>query len=62
MLQRSAEAQKKSTFTVDEMKSLAAMSKISFSGSFADFVASLNNQGFLIKKSSKLYQLLSAGY
>jgi len=62
VLQRSAEAQKKSTFTVDEMKSLAAMSKISVSGSFADFVASLNNQGFLIKKSPKLYQLLSADY
>lgn len=62
VLQRSAEAQKKNTFTVDEMKSLAAMSKISVSGSFADFVSSLNNQGFLIKKSPKLYQLLSADY
>ena len=62
MLQRSAEAQKKSMFTVDEMKSLAAMSKISVSGSFADFGASLDNQGFLIKKFPKLYQLLSTDY
>ena len=62
VLQRQAEVQQKNMFTVDELKSLATAAKIAVSGSFADFIASLNNQGFLIKKSQKLYQLLSADY
>ena len=62
VLQRQAEVQQKNMFTVDEMKSLATAAKIAVSGSFADFITSLNNQGFLIKKSPKLYQLLSADY
>ena len=62
ILQRQADVQKKNQFTVDEMKTLAAMANISVAGSFADFIASLNNQGFMIKKSQKMYQLLSADY
>ena len=62
ILQRQADVQKKNQFTVDEMKTLATMANISVAGSFADFIASLNNQGFLIKKSQKTYQLLSADY
>ena len=62
VLQRQAEVQKKSVFSVEEMKNLANMARISVSGSFGDFLLSLNNQGFLIKKSSRTYQLLSADY
>ena len=62
VLQRQADIQKKSVFSVEEMKNLANMARISVSGSFGDFLLSLNNQGFLIKKSSRTYQLLSADY
>ena len=62
VLQRQAEIQRKNVFTVDEMKNLANMARLTVSGSFGDFLLSLNNQGFLIKKSPKTYQLLSADY
>ena len=62
VLQRQAEVQKKSVFTVDEMKNLANSARITISGAFGDFLLSLNNQGFLIKKSPRSYQLLSADY
>jgi len=61
-LQRQAERLQKNVFTVDEMKTIANMANISVPGSFMDFVFSLNNQGFLIKKSPKIYQLLSVDY
>ena len=62
ILNRQSEIQQKNLFTLDEMKTICTMANISVSGSFADFIASLNNQGFLIKKSTKLYQLLSSDY
>ena len=62
ILNRHSEIQQKNLFTLDEMKTICTMANISVSGSFADFIASLNNQGFLIKKSTKLYQLLSSDY
>ena len=62
VLQRQAEIQRKNVFTMDEMKNLANMARLTVSGSFGDFLLSLNNQGFLIKKSPKTYQLLSADY
>ena len=62
ILTRHSEIQQKNLFTLDEMKTICTMANISVSGSFADFIASLNNQGFLIKKSTKLYQLLSSDY
>jgi len=61
-LQRQADRLQKNVFTVDEMKTIANMVNISVPGSFMDFVFSLNNQGFLIKKSPKIYQLLTADY
>ena len=62
VLQRQADVQQKNLFTVDEMKTLATMAGINVPGAFSDFILTLNNQGFLIKKSPKLYQLLSADY
>jgi len=60
-LQRQADRLQKNVFTVDEMKTIANMVNISVPN-FMDFVFSLNNQGFLIKKSAKIYQLLTADY
>ena len=60
-LQRQADRLQKNVFTVDEMKTIAKMVNISVPN-FMDFVFSLNNQGFLIKKSSKIYQLMTADY
>lgn len=58
-LTRQSHNLQKNTFTVDEMKKFAQMSAIKVDN-FSDFVASLNYQGFMIKKSDKIYQLLSA--
>jgi len=60
-LQRQADRLQKNVFTVDEMKTIAKMVNISVPN-FMDFVFSLNNQGFLIKKSAKIYQLMTADY
>jgi len=60
-LQRQADSLQKNVFTVDEMKTIAKMVNISVPN-FMDFVFSLNNQGFLIKKSAKIYQLMTADY
>ncbi len=43
------------------MKTIANMVNISVPN-FMDFVFSLNNQGFLIKKTPKIYQLMTADY
>jgi len=60
-LQRQAHNLQKNVFTVDEMKKVAQMSNIKLDN-FSDFVASLNNQGFLIKKSAKVFQLIPCDY
>jgi len=60
-LQRQADRLQKNIFTVDEMKTIANMAKISVPN-FMDFIFSLNNQGYLIKKTPKIYQLLTADY
>jgi len=60
-LQRQADRLQKNVFTVDEMKTIANMVNISVPN-FMDFVFSLNNQGFLIKKTPKIYQLMTADY
>jgi len=60
-LQKQADRLHKNVFTVDEMKTIASMAKIGVPN-FMDFIYSLNNQGYLIKKSTKIYQLMSADY
>ena len=58
ILQQAATQQDKSIFSVDEMKRIATVGKITLKGNFVDFLEGLNTQGFLLKKSAKLYQLL----
>lgn len=60
-LQKRAELQTKSVFSVTEMKEVAALAKIQI-GDFYTFVSNLNTQGFLIKKGKHMYQLLSVDY
>ena len=59
VLQQAARDQGKRIFSLDEMKRLAAVGKITLKGNFSDFLETLNTQGFLLKKSAKLYQLLN---
>lgn len=60
-LQRHAEHVQRNQFSVDEMKQVLASCGAKVP-SFLDFLSSLNTQGFLIKKSSKMYQLLTVEY
>lgn len=60
-LQKKADLQAKSVFSVTEMKEIATLAKIQV-GDFYTFVSNLNTQGFLIKKGKQLYQLLSVDY
>jgi hypothetical protein len=46
------------TFSLEEMRQVAQMLGLQ-QDKMADIVESLNNQGFLIKKANKLYQLMS---
>jgi len=48
----------KNVFHYDEIKNIARMAKIPGEKLF-DVISSLNNQGIIIKKSAKIYQLLS---
>eukprot|EP00088_Acartia_fossae_P071254 TRINITY_DN9747_c0_g1_i5.p1 TRINITY_DN9747_c0_g1~~TRINITY_DN9747_c0_g1_i5.p1 ORF type:complete len:360 (-),score=68.71 TRINITY_DN9747_c0_g1_i5:7-984(-) len=57
-LQREGHRMSKNTFHLDEIRNIAKMSQIPVEKMF-DLISSLNNQGFLIKKSSKIYQLMS---
>jgi len=56
-LTRHAELTDKNVFAVEELKQVLA----SFGGrvpNFYDFLATLNTQGYLLKKAAKTYQLL----
>ena len=55
-LSRSAETQSKKLFSINEMREVAKTAGLDTFG-FNEFVDSLNNQGFLIKKGRNLYQL-----
>ena len=58
-LQKFAARSTRNTFTLDEIKQVAM--EIGFPiEKFSETVASLNDHGFLLKKSSQTYQLLSA--
>ncbi len=46
------------TFSLEEMRQVAQMLGLQ-QDKMADVIESLNNQGFLIKKANKLYQLMS---
>lgn len=60
-LQRRADAQSRSVFSVEEMKEVAQLAGIQVTD-FYGFLSTLNVQGFLLKKASKLYQLLTVDY
>ncbi|KAJ9579973.1 hypothetical protein L9F63_004356 [Diploptera punctata] len=60
-LQRRAEVQTRSVFSVDELKEVARQANIDVTD-FVGFLSALNNQGYLLKKASKLYQLLTVDY
>ena len=62
ILRKASEAQRKSLFTVDEMKRLASTGNVTLKGTFLDFLESLNLQGFVLKKSAKLYKLMNSDY
>lgn len=57
-LQRVSDIQCKSVFTIQELKNVAKQASISVSD-FTGFLSTLNVQGYLLKKGSQLYQLLS---
>ena len=59
ILQQAASDQGKRIFSVDELKRLATVGKLTLKGNFNDFLDFLNIQGFLLKKSTKLFQLLN---
>ncbi|KAI5705663.1 hypothetical protein M8J75_000698 [Diaphorina citri] len=61
VLQKKAEVQSRSVFTVTELKQLATSANISVDNFFT-FLTSLNDQGFLLKKGKQLYQLMSVDY
>jgi DNA helicase MCM8 len=60
-LQRRADAQSRSVFTIQELKEVAQLTRIKVSD-FHSFLLTLNVQGFLLKKAPKLYQLLTVDY
>lgn len=60
-LQRQAHNLQKNIFSIDEMRQVAQVSGVKVNN-FLDFIESLNNQGYIIKKSARVYQLLSADY
>ena len=60
VLQRRSELQSKSVFSASELREVAQTCGV-HGTDFFDFINTLNNQGFLLKKGKQLYQLLSAG-
>lgn len=57
-LQKVSELQSKSVFSIQELKEVAKNASVSTSN-FLNFLTVLNVQGYLLKKGSQLYQLLS---
>ncbi|XP_013415383.1 DNA helicase MCM8 [Lingula anatina] len=60
-LQKMSETTYNSLFTVQEMRQIAQSAGIQVRD-FEDFISSLNNQGFLLKKGPRVYQLQTAGF
>ncbi|XP_064079560.1 DNA helicase MCM8-like [Macrobrachium nipponense] len=58
-LQRMSDNTYKSTYSLDELRQLAKQLNMKV-GDFRDFVESLNHQGYLLKKGSNIYQLMTA--
>jgi len=58
-LSRISEREGNSLFNVDQMYRIATQLKLQ-PGNFDDFISSLNNQNFLLKKGPRLYQLQTA--
>ncbi|XP_068237217.1 DNA helicase MCM8-like [Palaemon carinicauda] len=58
-LQRMSDNTYKSTYSIDELRQLARQVNIQVSD-FRDFLESLNHQGYLLKKGSNVYQLMTA--
>lgn len=58
-LSRLSEATYNSMFTVQQMKTIAGELNLTC-GNFSDFVATLNNQGYLLQKGPKSYQLMTS--
>jgi DNA helicase MCM8 len=46
-------------FTLQQLKTIAGELNLSC-GNFAEFIGSLNNQGYLLKKGGQSYQLLTS--
>ncbi|XP_073988603.1 minichromosome maintenance 8 factor recombination-defective isoform X2 [Rhodnius prolixus] len=57
-LQRRAQLENKNTFYIDEMKELCSIMNLQVTD-FTSFIEILNTQGFIIKKSSNQYKLLT---
>lgn len=60
-LQRISDQTYNSIFTIQQMQQIAKELGMNI-GDFGSFIASLNNQGFLLKKGPKVYQLQTADY
>ena len=60
-LQRTYERNFNALFTVQDLREMASQIGLNVSD-FEGFVTSLNNQGYLLKKGPRLYQLQTAGY
>ena len=50
-----------SLFTLQQLRGIAGDMGLRIDG-FEDFVDSLNNQGYLLKKGARVYQLQTAGF
>lgn len=59
-LQRTAEVQSKNIFTVDEIKH--SIHALGLKSSVDQLIAILNNEGFLLKKGPKVYQLQTTDF
>lgn len=57
-LQRRAQMENKNTFTVDEMKEVCRLLDLAVPDFFS-FISIINMQGFLLKKSASVYQLVT---
>ena len=60
-LQRVYEQTYNALFTAQELRQIAQQANVKVRD-FEEFIASLNNQGFLLKKGPRVYQLQTAGY
>lgn len=58
-LQSYAGRHDKTSFSLDELKTLAAQCNLGQTGNFKQFIETLNNQNYLLNKGGSIYKLVS---